>query len=50
MSVVMDASEIGWQHLDTQAACFLISSDAHVTQRYICSMEVLGATWKSTET
>lgn len=48
--VVVDKSDIEWKHLETQATCFLVSGDVHITKRCVCSVEVPGATWESMET
>ena len=39
-----------WKQPETEAVCFLVSGDVHVTKRRVCSVEVPGANRKNVET
>ena len=50
MCVVLDDGETVWKQPETEAVCFLVSGDVHVTKRRVCSVEVPGANRKNVET
>ena len=49
MCVVDSREVVSGKDPEARATCLLVSDDAHVTKRCVCSVEMPGANWKSVE-